>query len=109
MTYFSRVNFGRPMANTGVKYNKYIFAFDFDRTVYEGEDGVLAGVSSGKCLVDCATLTPEHMVRHTSKACVVCVLSCLVYLIALTLELSSADMLRTRRRQKPLFSSVRAA
>lgn len=32
------------------------------RSVYEGADGVLAGVSNGKCLVDCATLTPEHMV-----------------------------------------------
>lgn len=31
--------------------------------MYEAEDGVLAGVSAGKCLVDCATLTPEHMVR----------------------------------------------
>lgn len=37
--------------------------FEFARTVYEAEDGVLAGVSAGKCLVDCATLTPEHMVR----------------------------------------------
>ncbi|CAN0376580.1 unnamed protein product, partial [Scytosiphon promiscuus] len=32
------------------------------RSVYEGADGVLAGVSKGKCLVDCATLTPEHMI-----------------------------------------------
>ena len=36
-------------------------------TVYEGEDGVLAGVSSGKCLVDCATLTPEHMISLSDR------------------------------------------
>ncbi|CAM9195037.1 unnamed protein product [Discosporangium mesarthrocarpum] len=31
------------------------------RSVYEGDEGVLAGVTPGKCLIDCATLTPEHM------------------------------------------------
>lgn len=36
--------------------------------MYEGEDGVLAGVSEGKSLVDCATLTPEHMVSRDDLA-----------------------------------------
>lgn len=34
--------------------------------MYEGDDGVLAGITAGKCLVDCATLTPEHMVSAVS-------------------------------------------
>ncbi|CAM9733003.1 unnamed protein product [Discosporangium mesarthrocarpum] len=41
----------------------YLMLSDLEasRSVYEGDTGVLAGVSAGKCLVDCATLTPEHM------------------------------------------------
>jgi 3-hydroxyisobutyrate dehydrogenase-like beta-hydroxyacid dehydrogenase len=31
--------------------------------VLSGEDGVLAGVSPKSSIVDCATLTPERMVR----------------------------------------------
>uniref|UniRef100_A0A7S2XW24 6-phosphogluconate dehydrogenase NADP-binding domain-containing protein n=1 Tax=Fibrocapsa japonica TaxID=94617 RepID=A0A7S2XW24_9STRA len=32
-----------------------------DRAVFLGEEGVISGVSDGKCIVDCATLTAEHM------------------------------------------------
>jgi hypothetical protein len=32
-------------------------------SVYDGEDGVLAALKDGKSLIDCATLTPERMVR----------------------------------------------
>ncbi|CAN0253538.1 unnamed protein product [Hapterophycus canaliculatus] len=47
----------------------YLMLSDLEasKTVYEGADGVLAGVSKGKCLVDCATLTPEHMVRSQTR------------------------------------------
>lgn len=31
--------------------------------VFAGADGVLAGVKAGTAIVDCATLTPERMVR----------------------------------------------
>jgi 3-hydroxyisobutyrate dehydrogenase-like beta-hydroxyacid dehydrogenase len=31
------------------------------KAVFEGEHGVLAGVSPGKSIIDCATLTPERM------------------------------------------------
>ena len=31
--------------------------------VFAGPSGVLAGVKSGTAIVDCATLTPERMVR----------------------------------------------
>jgi len=34
---------------------------DACKAVYEGEEGVLAGVSPGKCIVDCATLEPKDM------------------------------------------------
>lgn len=33
------------------------------RAVFEGDDGVLAGVSEGKSIVDCATLAEEDMIR----------------------------------------------
>lgn len=31
--------------------------------VFKGADGVLAGVNASSAIVDCATLTPERMVR----------------------------------------------
>jgi len=31
--------------------------------VFLGEEGALCGISPGKCLIDCATLTPEKMVQ----------------------------------------------
>lgn len=34
---------------------------------FAGEDGVLEGVSGGKIIVDCATLTPEHMLMMDAK------------------------------------------
>ena len=34
---------------------------DACREVYEGESGILAGVSTGKMIIDCATLQPEDM------------------------------------------------
>lgn len=33
------------------------------RAVFEGDDGILAGVSEGKSIVDCATLAEEDMTR----------------------------------------------
>jgi 3-hydroxyisobutyrate dehydrogenase-like beta-hydroxyacid dehydrogenase len=36
-------------------------------SVYDGEDGVLAALKEGKSLIDCATLTPERMVRCCAK------------------------------------------
>lgn len=33
------------------------------KAVFEGEDGTLAGVSAGKCIVDCATLAESDMKR----------------------------------------------
>lgn len=33
------------------------------RAVFEGDDGVLAGVAKGKSIVDCATLAEEDMKR----------------------------------------------
>ncbi|CAB1105845.1 unnamed protein product [Ectocarpus sp. CCAP 1310/34] len=47
----------------------YLMLSDLEasKSVYEGEDGVLAGVSKGKCLVDCATLTPEHMTSLSER------------------------------------------
>mmetsp|Transcript_1607 Transcript_1607/g.2357 ORF Transcript_1607/g.2357 Transcript_1607/m.2357 type:complete len:371 (-) Transcript_1607:51-1163(-) len=36
------------------------------KSVFEGDDGVLAGVSEGKCIVDCATLAEEDMKRMDS-------------------------------------------
>jgi len=33
------------------------------RSIFEAEDGILAGVAAGKCIVDCATIRVEDMVR----------------------------------------------
>mmetsp|Transcript_91895 Transcript_91895/g.259575 ORF Transcript_91895/g.259575 Transcript_91895/m.259575 type:complete len:295 (-) Transcript_91895:104-988(-) len=40
---------------------------DAVRSVYEMEGGVLAGVSTGKCIVDCATLAVEDMERLSKQ------------------------------------------
>jgi 3-hydroxyisobutyrate dehydrogenase-like beta-hydroxyacid dehydrogenase len=40
---------------------------DAVKSVYEAETGVLAGVSSGKCVVDCATLAVEDMERLSAQ------------------------------------------
>jgi|EP00970_Alexandrium_tamarense_P019872 3-hydroxyisobutyrate dehydrogenase-like beta-hydroxyacid dehydrogenase len=37
------------------------------RAVFEGEDGVLAGVSNGKWIIDCATLAEEDMKRMNDQ------------------------------------------
>lgn len=37
------------------------------QAVFEGEEGVMAGVGPGKSIVDCATLTPERMVWMADK------------------------------------------
>ena len=37
------------------------------KSVYETTDGLLAGVSGGKKIIDCATLTPEDMISFDSK------------------------------------------
>lgn len=37
------------------------------KIVFEGDNGVLAGVSSGKSIVDCATLAEADMVRMDSQ------------------------------------------
>lgn len=37
------------------------------QAVYNGEDGVLAAVSQGKTIVDCATLTPEDMIHFSAQ------------------------------------------
>ena len=42
---------------------------EVSKLVFEGDDGVLAGVSEGKSIVDCATLAEEDMQRM-SKAVV---------------------------------------
>eukprot|EP01041_Mallomonas_annulata_P009767 gene9767-20309_t len=34
---------------------------------YDGEDGVVAGVSEGKVIIDCATLTPERMIDEAAR------------------------------------------
>lgn len=36
---------------------------DAVKTVYEMDGGILSGISSGKCLVDCATLSTDDMLR----------------------------------------------
>lgn len=38
-----------------------------DKSVYFSEDGILSGVTSGKTIVDCATLTPEVMVELNTE------------------------------------------
>lgn len=35
--------------------------------VFDGPEGVIAGVSAGKTIVDCATLTPERMIENASR------------------------------------------
>eukprot|EP01041_Mallomonas_annulata_P003263 gene3263-6454_t len=35
--------------------------------VYNGNDGVLAGITEGKCIVDCATLQPNDMISTSKK------------------------------------------
>ena len=37
------------------------------KAVYEMDGGVLAGVGAGKCIVDCATLAPEDMIRLSEQ------------------------------------------
>lgn len=34
---------------------------DASKALFDGDDGAIAGVSNGKILIDCATLTPERM------------------------------------------------
>jgi len=40
---------------------------DAVRAVYEGTGGILAGVSAGKCIIDCATLAVEDMERVSKQ------------------------------------------
>lgn len=42
---------------------------DACKAVYEMEGGILAGVAAGKCVVDCATLAVEDMVRMSAQVC----------------------------------------
>jgi len=40
---------------------------DASKALFDGEDGVVAGVSAGKVIVDCATLTPERMIDEGER------------------------------------------
>ena len=37
------------------------------REVYKGENGILSGVSSKSCIVDCATLRPDNMISIANE------------------------------------------
>jgi 3-hydroxyisobutyrate dehydrogenase-like beta-hydroxyacid dehydrogenase len=50
------------IAACGVTYSM-LSTPEASKAVFEGEDGVLAGVSGGKSIVDCATLAEEDMKR----------------------------------------------
>ena len=40
---------------------------DASEVVFDADDGVIAGVSNGKLIVDCATLTPERMLDEAKR------------------------------------------
>ena len=50
------------VAESGVTYSM-LSTPEASKMVFDGEDGVLAGVGKGKSIVDCATLAEADMVR----------------------------------------------
>ena len=50
------------VAEAGVTYSM-LSTPEASKIVFEGDDGVLAGIGEGKSIVDCATLAEADMVR----------------------------------------------
>lgn len=50
------------VAEAGVTYS-ILSTPEASKIVFEGDDGVLAGIGEGKSIVDCATLAEADMVR----------------------------------------------
>lgn len=57
-----------PSAADAVRATSCIFCMlstlEASRAVFDGAEGVIAAVGPGKSIVDCATLTPEHMAEE---------------------------------------------
>lgn len=48
-------------------YSSILATPEASRAVFEAPDGTLAGVTSGKCIIDCATLAESDMQRMSDQ------------------------------------------